>query len=129
MGNRYGRNQKRAAREKITLLEQQLAKVNADRDRAISRAWDAEYKYQRARESALRELLAKGDHIEYAVRRISEELARALGPELLPHAQKLMASDRLRKMPIEFSADVDPYQMVDVIRGEIPALRYNIALF
>lgn len=113
MSKRYGRNQKRAARQKIAELEGRLAS---------------------AKEEAFQDYARQHDMIGEAVKRIGVELGRALGPQLLPIAEKILASDRrserhlMSPVPFELSAEVRPYDMVTVIRGEIPRLNYNFAI-
>lgn len=127
MSKRYGRNQKRAARQRVAELERDLLVATGDVGRANQRL-------AHAKEDAFNEYTKQHDMIAEAVKRIGVELGRALGPELAPIAEKILASDRraqrLPMSPIAFdlSAQVNPYDAVTVIRGEIPSLRYNIAL-
>lgn len=123
MAKRFGRNQRRAMREKIAGLEYELVRAY-DRERIANR------RHQDAFERALEQVLSKEDHYNHAIRRISEELAKAYPPKLHEAAVLLMNSRR-DGPPIRFTASAQPSldagnTMVMVIRGEIPALSYNI---
>lgn len=122
MAKRYGRNQRRAHREQIANLE--MAKANVERRLRFAEAKEAE-----AYSRAIRDIAGKREHIEHALKQIGVELARAYPPALREAAEKIMASRR-DEPPIRFDASIDPWAMekVVVIRGEIPALRYNIAV-
>lgn len=118
---RYGRNQKRAHRERIAALEQELS--NAE-----WRTRSAERRVATATSDAFRRYAEQHEFIAEAVKCISYELGRALAPRLVEPAEKILASHRQRSPLLDLSADVRMDDMVTVIRGEIPALRYNVAV-
>ncbi|MGI8390524.1 hypothetical protein [Brucella anthropi] len=123
MSKRFGRNQRRAMRERIAGLEVELVQTQRRERLATSR-------YQDAFERALEQVVSKEDHYNHAIRRISDELAKAFPPKLY-EAAKLLMDSRRDGPPIRFTATVQPSlvdgsTMVTVIRGEIPALRYSV---
>lgn len=122
MSRRYGRNQRRAHRQEIERLNAQVVEVER-RERM------ANFRAEEAYSKAVREIAESGGYIDYALRRISEELARAY-PQALREAAERVMSSRREQPPIRFDAFVDWSKMEQcvVIRGEIPALRYNIAV-
>lgn len=123
MSKRYGRNQRRAARRKIADLEMLVGAVRESESRA-------RLQLSRAKEEALTEFINRSDMIKYAMERMGYELGRALGPELEPHARKLMQSDRRGPMlSPDFSASISPVDCMHVLRGTVPELRYNIAVW
>lgn len=122
MSKRYGRNQKRAHREEIERLTTELQR-SSQRERLHK--LEASQSYA----NALGEFIKRGDYIDYALRRMSEELARAYPSKELEEAARKIISSRRDSPPVRFDAYAanDFSQMnVTVIRGEIPALRYNI---
>lgn len=129
MSKRYGRNQKRAHRERIAELEAQLETRQGELDAARGAVWHARRALGTARSDALMEYAKEHGLVEHAIRQIGHELGRALGAELKPHAERVLAADRDRK-PISLAlyADVamDGNHEVSVIRGEIPAIHYNV---
>lgn len=124
MANRYGRNQRRAARQRIAEVEAALAQATIERDAA-------NYRSRAARELALEDYVEAHDLIKEAVREIGRELGRAFGPLAAPHVEKLMAAGRKpRRWPLDLSARIEHHEReVTVLRGEIPAVNYNIAVF
>ncbi len=122
MAKRYGRNQRRAHRLEIQRLEVDL--VNSER-----RERQARYQAEDAYSRAVSDLAQRGDYVNYTLKRIGDELARAYPEKLREAAEQVMAARR-DTPPIRFSASVDWSASVPttVIRGEIPPLRYNIAV-
>jgi hypothetical protein len=123
MTSRYGRNQRRAHRQRIAELE--VAATTAEH-----RARSAEARLSTAREDALRQLVRSEPYVQEAMRRVGSELGRAMGPHFAPHVEKLMqANQRRGPSPIRFDAAVDPYEMtVSYIEGRIEPIVYRIAL-
>ncbi len=101
-----------------------LMEANHQRDRAFS----AISRLNQAKEEAANEILKK-EFLPIAVNQVVESLSHRYGPELMKHAQQLKNSDRRREPWLYLSASFDPMEMkVMRIRGEIPALRYEIAV-
>jgi hypothetical protein len=123
VSSRYGRNQRREARQRIAALETELA-------RSTGRLRGAEGRAEDARTLALNEYMEKHGMLKDAVENISFNLSRQLGPILRPHAEKIMAAHR-DSVPVKFSARtvLQDHRDVTVIRGHIPALDWNVALF
>lgn len=124
MGNRYGRNQKRAHRE-------QIAKLQAERSSAEYRAVGAERRYRSAREDAIREMVKSSPYVKVAMERIGYELGRAMGPHFQEHVEKLMAAEQRRQSarPITFDAFTSADQaMAFYIEGRIEPITYRVAI-
>jgi hypothetical protein len=123
MGSRYGRNQRRAHRERIAALEL------AER-RARERAYSAETKARTAREDVLREFVQAGPYYGKAMERIGAELGRMMGPHFAPHVKKLMDANQTRRSePITWDAKVSMDQMtVSYIEGRIEPIYYRLAV-
>lgn len=106
-----------------------------DRDKAISeannhrsRAFSAISRLNHAREDAANEIL-KSKFLPEAVNTVIAELTYKYGPELMSHAQQLKRSDIRREPWVNLSASFNPLDIkVMRIRGEIPALRYEVAI-
>jgi len=121
VGNRYGRNQKRAHREEIERLNKELSELEFRAYRAERTASDAVSK-------AYQDFVRNGEYVDYATKEICRELARSYAPALREAAEKVLSSRR-NSPPIRFDAYSSPaigMMTSTVIRGEIPALRYNI---
>jgi hypothetical protein len=132
MAKRYGRNQRRAHREQIALLETHLSKAKQEESAARSSAWHARIEASNAREIALRELVNREDMIKACMSEVGYELARTMGPHYKEHIEKLLAAD-VRRRPlalVNFDA-VIPYDKafkVSYIEGRIDALAYRVAV-
>jgi hypothetical protein len=120
MASRFGRNKKRKMREVINQLH-----ARADIQERLRR--QAEYALSTAKEEALREYAKKSGQIEDAIQRISHELGRALGHQLLPHAKKLMQCHRDEPFALNLAQDVCN-RNATIIEGEIPCLRYRVVV-
>lgn len=93
-----------------------------------SRAFAAMSSLSRAREDAANDIL-RMKYLPAAVDEIVDELTSTYGPELMKHAAQLKRSDRTEPNWLKLSATFDPMEMkVMRIRGEIPALRYEIVV-
>ena len=123
MSSRYGRNKRRAARERIAALERDLREATA-KVQIVSQS------YARAKEDGASEIL-RIQHLDQVTERLAYELTRAYGPKLMDAAHKLLASDRGRK-PIDIRAilDVNATYAPEVwyVQGSIPSLHYRVAL-
>lgn len=125
MAQRYGRNQRRAHRERIVELERAAAS-------AQSRASRAEGSLRLAREDAMREMVRSAPYVGQAMAQIGRELGRAMGPHFEPHVRKLMDANqdhRRYPSPITFDAAM-PLDDVTVsyIEGRIEPITYRVAL-
>lgn len=124
MAQRYGRNQRRAHRERIAVLERQASN---DAMRAAS----AERRLASAREDAMREMVRSEPFVKEAMKRIGAELGRAMGPHFADHVYKLMDAnqDRRHSSPISFDAAVNLDSVtVSYIEGRVEPLHYRIAI-
>jgi len=123
MSSRFGRNKRRAARERIAELEIELAQssrqlVTAQRMLATARE-----------DGATAALRAR--YLSEETKRITHLLAEKYGPELMEAAKRLVESRRERtRPPIDFRAMFDPMEPVDVvtIEGFIPSFHYRVRL-
>lgn len=125
MGKRYGRNQKRRAREEIQRLEKQQ-----DAAKQCIRLMQAELKRNESpRQDAFQEFVRRYDLIKYAVDVIAQEIGKQVGRELAPAAAKLYRE--VMSMPdahITFDLQQDfSGKAIEVVRGELRA-NYNITL-
>ena len=123
MTSRYGRNQRRAHRERIAELERAASA-------ATGRAFAAERRLATAREDALRGLVKSEPFIRAAMERLGHALGREMGPHFAPHVEKLMQINQRRSpSPIAFDAKVSPYeQTVSYVEGRIEPITYRVAL-
>lgn len=129
MSKRYGRNQKRAHRERIAELERRLSDLEAQVAQQTSRARAAEFRAANATEQAFKRLSEQQGYLEHVVKEIGVQLGRALGPELRPIAERILSSRREPSPMCDLSAHASWDKLeTTVIRGEIPAFRYNIAI-
>lgn len=132
MSKRYGRNQKRKARERIAALEQVVDFQFEQVKFANTRAANARLKLQQAQSDAFMIFMRNQDRLDAALREIVGGLTERLGTEIAPHAIKLMQSDG-RREPLDFSV-IDPLQPVSggsytVIKGEVPSIHYAVKVY
>lgn len=132
MGNRYGRNQRRAHRETIAANEAELVRLKTSEARAWREANSSSIRAQNAREEALRSLVQSGPMIKAAMENLGYELGRTMGPHFEEHVQKLKTADvtRTGRSLISFDAAI-PYDReyrVSYIEGRIDALHYRVAV-
>lgn len=124
MSKRYGRNQRRAHRAEIERLGELARELQRKADNARVAA-------NLAYSKAAADLLSKSEYIDAAIREITYQLAHKY-PEDLAEAAEQILKARREAPPIRFDATVQPdwssAQQIVVIRGEIPALRYNVAI-
>lgn len=93
-----------------------------------SRAFAAMSSLSRAREDAANDIL-RMKYLPAAVDEIVDELTSAYGPELMKHASQLKRSDRTEPLWLKLSATFDPMDLkVMRVRGEIPCIRYEVAI-
>jgi hypothetical protein len=123
MSKRYGRNQKRAARERIEQLSTLMHGMYADMEqmrRAAARRDDGMVE-------AFRRLMAEKDMIREITGCMAEGLGQAVGKELLPYAQRLMRAERKTqgRMPV-FSGSPSPVFYREIrVRGSVPAFFFE----
>lgn len=126
----------RAAKQRRTARAQE-ATISTLRDQlghAETRASFAEHKARTAVESAFRMLDGHKDQIQHAMRYMTRWMVEQYGPKLADAAQELIQArnrERLGGKPFEpdFSATLDDREVrILNIRGEIPAIRYNIQI-
>lgn len=84
MAKRFGRNQRRKAREEIERL-------NAANRWLIMQRDGARYEAANARQKALEMFMEQGNLYKYAIGECSHALGRALGEELNQHRDKLLS--------------------------------------
>lgn len=123
MAKRYGRNQKRRAKE-------EAARLTAEKNANFGRAVRAEHSLQHAKEEAFKQFIHQQGMIEMAIQRISHELGRALAPELERHARRILEARRETPM-VDFSLPMSPADMTakyTVIEGQIPSLHYRMQI-
>jgi hypothetical protein len=121
VSSRFGRNKRRAARERIATLESDLAIAN-------SRLARTERMLSTAREDGATALL-RAKYLDEETRRITHLLADKYGPELMKAASRLVEATRERPYrPIDFRAVLSPNEMIEttVIEGFIPSLHYRV---
>lgn len=129
MSRRYGRNQKRAHKAKIAEAEAETARVSAQLQSEQYQHRQTRARLSEVKGAAFNEFLSQSGQYEAAVEHMSRELGRALGPKLMPEAEKVLRAGLQGRPPIRFEAFDDPMDMrVTRISGEIPALRYTIQI-
>jgi hypothetical protein len=115
MGSRFGRNKRRAAREKIERLTAEKRWVEIQRD-------GAKYEAANARQKALDMFIEHGDIYKDAIRACSYALGRALGEELNQHKDKLL-SMLVHKEPLlkcEYEQNITADRVMNVMHVHIP---------
>lgn len=123
MAKRYGRNQRRRAREEAARLQQQV-------DAANRRVYHLGEKLETAKEDAFNTFMRQQGHIDRCMDVMGREFARLIEPQLRPHALKLLAAAiHSEDEPLRFTLDQSiTDRTVEVLRGELKPLNYNIAL-
>lgn len=124
MSKRFGRNQKRAMREKIKALEAAVYDAGADYEGRI-------YRLQRqianAEGRAFERFMADKDRYEQVCARMADEVGRVVGENLKPYAEQLMREANRHRPMARFDASSDQMDvMVSRITVECPAVRYNM---
>lgn len=123
MARRYGRGQKRAARERERVLQKNLSC-------ALLRANMAEHNYKEAENRAFARFAANADLINAIGDRMSRELARKLGDELYPVAERIWLDGTKQRYCQPFEVGVMPGPMeftaqTYVMLVSIPAIEYR----
>jgi len=123
MAKRFGRNQKRRMREQIAAAESRLAAQEREAGMLRRRLVDA-------RSDALEEYASRHALLKSAIDKIAHHLGHALGDQMMPHAEKLMAASvRRDRMPLRLHMhEAYREEKVTIIEGEIPALHYRVAV-
>ncbi len=113
MGNRYGRNQKRKAREQVEQLEKAvgIAKYNQQR---------AERLCDEARSQAFYDLLNKTGLYQKAVRDLMDAIGAKVGEAVKPHALQMMQAAK----PLELTLQTNPMDRMQIVRAHIPAIDF-----
>lgn len=130
MSKRYGRNQKRIARNRIAELEAELAAANARAAAQTHRALVAEYDLARGTERAFAEYAQQHELIQSLTIEIGDSLGRMLGEELTPYAERLLAVARNRPTKTEAAFALHLLggpSNVNYITGEIERLSFSVA--
>lgn len=127
MGKRYGRNQKRAAREKIEILEHKLYDERLLKQHALNAAMSAESRANNATQEAFKHFAERAGLYEIVVAECSNGLGKVLGAELNEHKEKLLGF--ILKQPISLACRPD-YAMGNTariveVRIPLKELRYN----
>ncbi len=124
MSSRYGRNQRRKHRQEISELKSTV-------DFLLSRLRMADYRADNAKQEALNYFMENTGLMKHATDRVCYELGRAVGKELEPHARRLFETSKRKydEAPIAFSMSATMLdRRIEVLRGEVRPLIYNIAL-
>lgn len=123
MAKRYGRNQRRRAREEIARLAAMASAADSRAQYAVRRIADA-------KADAFNAFMRQHGHMERCMSIMAQEFARMIEPQLRPHALKLLAAAiHSQDEPLRFTLDQSVTdRTVEVLRGELKPLNYNIAL-
>lgn len=131
MSKRYGRNQKRLHLKRIAELEHAEKALLERVALEMSAAKRARARLEEAKAIALTEWLNRKEEIGHYRELIAKGLARHYAPELEKHARRILEA-AARQEPYRFSPSIeaipDHFLQETVIRGEIPAIRYNVAV-
>lgn len=129
MSKRYGRSQKRKHREQVAYLMAQISKINNSNQRLIYEVEAHKRIANEARNEAFQEFACKHGLIADATQRISDELGRILGPQLIGPAQKVLASSRTSPKPcFDVREALNIAEDRIIVRGTINRIDYNIVL-
>lgn len=129
MGKRYGRNQKRQAREQIASLTAQLAAARTLADHATARAMAAERAIHSAEARAFDRFAQASGLLKAATEEMARAMGARLGDEVRPHAERLLTAAQSRcQEPFSVRLAREAVEDVVTIRGEIPALHYAYRL-
>lgn len=130
MAKRYGRNQRRRAREYIKTLEQDLDTAAERRREIVRELGELKRTIHTAKEDGFNAFMRQQGHIDRCMDVIGREFARLIEPQLRQHALKLLAAAiRSQDEPLRFCLDQSyTDKTVEVLRGELKPLNYNIAL-
>jgi hypothetical protein len=137
MARRYGRNQKRAARQKIAELEAAVSALEKEVHNVRVSYSRKNYELQRRLEShkaeAMKEFMEQKDLIEDVMKFVSSELLTKWSEEARPIVDRLVdqmrRQSRTPRLPI-FDARVEPVRDENIIiRGHLPAFEYNFVVF
>lgn len=127
MARRYGRKQKRKAREEIAKLQAGITTAREFADRASSRAYKAEIDAANAKNIALTEFMRCSGLMADAIQRIGHSLGTMLGKELMSEAQKILDCRQPDTPPVCFTVEGrEPTMQEFLIRGTIPSVHYCI---
>lgn len=132
MSKRYGRNQKRRARETIKALQDQLTNAHkAGRAMTLGKQL-AERKAADAKAEALKEFIENDLELAMAVRAICDKAVEHLTAALREPATEILKAVRnnpRNKLPpqgiIDMTATIDDRYQEIIISGTVPELRYN----
>lgn len=115
MAKRFGRNQRRRAREEI-------ARLNSENRWLVIQRDGARYDAANARQKALEMFMEQSDLYKYAIGECSYALGRALGDELNQHRDKLITMLTHREPLMKFSYRIDDFaeRKMDVLHVHIP---------
>ena len=90
MSKRFGRNQKRKAREEIALRTKQMLELMQEMNKLGARTRKAEWELMNAKSDAFQKFVDEQGLYQMAVDRCAAELGRALGGKLEQHADELV---------------------------------------
>lgn len=127
MSKRYGRNQKRAHRQRIAELEQTI-------DSLLGRLRMANFAEEQAHNKALKYFMEHTGLMDRAVDQMMYHMGKAVGDELKPHAVKLFEENKNQyEKPMDFKMIKDPGGIMSsrdivVLRGETRPIFYQIHL-
>lgn len=106
--------------EQFSYLKQAIEDAKQEASRASSRAVFAA---QDAERHAFEKYARMHQELSCVFERIGIEMGRRLGDELRPHAEKMASG-----MSLKLSSHFDYEMQCEVIRAEIPALRFSYIL-
>ena len=129
MSRRFGRNQRRRAREEIALLktivEHHVAAMGMWRDKYQAE----ERKVLNAEARALERFMADKDRYEYICARMADEVAKVAGENLKPYAEELMRAANRHRPMVRFDAAVTDFPLHQtILTVEWPSVQFRQAL-
>lgn len=132
--SRYGRNQKRQARARIAELEATLAQTEENlmhmkrrASMAEVRATQAETRAYNAESRAFERFAASSGMLKQLAERMGMELGRALGEELMPHAERFLSAGPRRPPSLSCHRSISDTKIIRV-RADIPAFAVEYAV-
>lgn len=133
MSKRYGRNQKRKARETISNLENKVDSLEQRLEWLECGLRSANRRADDAKNIAFQELIKRGGQLEYSMADIRRELVRGMQPVLAEEANRILDA----RYSHNRSEPLVSFQMYDnpmdnavfaQLRGSMPSFHYQIVI-
>lgn len=118
MAKRFGRNQRRQ-------LMAALSKAQEETRAANMKVRSLRYDLECAVDDAFQRFMKHDKRMHMYLDKIAASLGQALGRELMPHAQKLMAATR-EQPSIEAIINTRTEAPIIVLEGKIPSFHYRV---